>query len=681
MLPGQTEQGRSQDPDAPEEASYNVLSDTASFFFDDSIQEDPMDVDDDMGSAESHHYDVTDDDNDDASDNASLLIDDESFDALFLPQDGQQDDTTVQQVPPNPPENPEANDDGAAAQNDLQNLQIPPCITRLELTRRFIITGRQRQTSTVVSFVPRNEAPVNFPARAEYADGQITLRMGYFIGVYAGDGNHTANNVRRIAIAFKVTETPFLIDLILYIGVNHFTLEFLADYQSAISGGETVGIGRNGKVRWVTYDDHFQAWWMETGLTSSKILRADVTRLNREFARIELNVGRAAFTVIFAAIILGFLHADGSVSYKWVGSAMLPRVTFSNICLHSTDRDFMVWMQSKIRDLYGMSSTMNLMTREPPLLNVWRLILSNRNTAQSMLAPAFVALVNAGLPLHGKIAFLYRLLAFNQVSESYMPRAQAARQSLPEFLGEHAATAEGRLIGSDLYKLNFASLAAWVALLGIPIEMTSIWSLQTHDAIEWIRDNVNWWPVLQQYCLNIMQRVVPGSINMPLPDWSAIANPPFDHHTDIIPSENIVTGQLGALDLQQTIFQAYVDYSIFTYTTVEENGRRQCDACGNTLHPNAWRNHARLHLFSCEPQLFNDYCCHPCGRLFPHRQAENVHMQSPGHHATVNLPPENVAICATCGGRHLDAATMERHRQTAEHIYQERRQAQNQDQQ
>ncbi|KAI8069296.1 hypothetical protein BC940DRAFT_318505 [Gongronella butleri] len=107
-----------------------------------------MDVDGVTGSTESHYPDVTDDNNDYASDNASLLIDDESFDALLLPQDDQQDTTSVQQVPPAPPVYRETNDDGAAAEIDLKILQIISWITRLELTRHFIITGRQRRQRT-----------------------------------------------------------------------------------------------------------------------------------------------------------------------------------------------------------------------------------------------------------------------------------------------------------------------------------------------------------------------------------------------------------------------------------------------------------------------------------------------------------------------------------------------------
>ncbi|KAI8069298.1 hypothetical protein BC940DRAFT_30697 [Gongronella butleri] len=131
--------------------------------------------------------------------------------------------------------------------------------------------------------------------------------------------------------------------------------------------------------------------------------------------------------------------------------------------LHSTGCGFMVWLQLKMRDLFGASGALNMQARQTPLLNPWRIIFSNRSTVHSILAPA------------------------------------------------------------DLYRLNYARLAAWIAFLGIPIQVHSIWSVEAHAVIEWVQDEANWWPLVAQYHVNVLQRIIPGSLEMPLPNWSAVA--------------------------------------------------------------------------------------------------------------------------------------------------------------
>ncbi|KAL0135655.1 C2H2-type zinc finger transcription factor [Mucor lusitanicus] len=340
----------------------------------------------------------------------------------------------------------------------------------------------------------------------EFCSNPGTVLFYYFLGLYTGDGIHNAAGT-LIGFGFKSTFFSYLDVLLRTCGVIAPRFYF-SNYVDEVS--QTYQGGNLGGVKW-GYNDMFSARALfRYGLPSSNILDSIPNLVET------LLPGTENRRILFFCFLLGYLCADGTVSWIWAGTPANCQARYQGIRLFARDQFIIQWFQREA-EAYGCRSAIGL--KRNAWRNVWVLYYATNDINNQSLLDGLTAMQEQNVPLDGKLLLLLNFLENNGfVQDRALP---PKRVDFHTYLGasydiDRGVDRTACVIGQDFFDLNRFELNDILRFIGFE-ELDNIYDFQLTRFVTQVREMMNQGNLTAgqqkfvQYYQNCQRRAIPNA--------------------------------------------------------------------------------------------------------------------------------------------------------------------------
>ncbi|KAI8069341.1 hypothetical protein BC940DRAFT_332256 [Gongronella butleri] len=513
---------------------------------------------------------------------------------------------------------------------------LPATIDHDTILQNFHVTSYDCDNSTVLQFKSKQLPLVaTLTAAMVWVMSALTDSQLYVLGLYSGDGIHSNSSYSFTGFGFHIMDLPMLLDLLLAVGLTDIALRL-----TKVMDRDNTDFVYLGKVIWNSFDKKFQDFFLATGLPSSKVITCVPDRLEAWWAALQTGVTFEEAKIRLAIVLLGLLHADGSVQTKIIGTLDSASSAFSALSCGS-----------------GM----------------YRVSIYNTADLMSLCKPAMDRLVASGIALHGKMDLLWRLLHHPRNAEGYWSRRTFGRQDLQQFANEVpsdqrlSTRAIARVVAhSDFYDHSYSSIRALLRLFKHQEDIESVWDLNLQELVEFMQNSES--VIATAYCRVAEMRLVDPSCAMPVPARVNLSGFVRYLHCDGILMRNYLSKHgCQALDRQITphdvapvemavgqradhihplpISASTLYASFFTITPVENDDGQVvesiCDACGKRLKFDPkfdYDDHFGGKFHETRLAHSGEFTCDVCcGITFKSASSLRSHLKSKAHQANASV--------------------------------------------